>query len=281
MTGAVRAFTALVVLVAGCSAACVEVSAGPPNFSETVEKQFTISGRPTVDLSTFDGRIEVSTWNRPEVRVVVEKEAADKTDMDDMAVDIAQQGDTVTVRIREHRERGLYFQFGSRRAHINVTTPANSIVKSSTGDGPINVQDVTGDVSARTGDGPIRLEHLGGTVSARTGDGSIVIDGAIARLDAQSGDGSVRLWLTQPVAIDDWTVRTGDGSVTLTLPESLNAELDASTGDGRVNVSGFHFSSEEPRRRRSVHGRINSGGGTISIRSGDGSISVRGGEDGN
>lgn len=281
MTGAARAFTPVIVLVAGFSAACVEVSAGPPNVFETVEKQFTVSGRPTVDVATFDGRVEVSTWNRPEVRVVVEKEAADKSDMDDMAVEIAQQGDAVTVRVEAHRERGVYFQFGTRRAHVIVTTPANSIIKSSTGDGPISIQDVNGDVSARTGDGPIRLEHLAGTVSARTGDGSILIDGAIARLDARSGDGSVRLRLTEPVPIDSWSVRTGDGSVTLSLPESVNAELDATTGDGRVNVTGLSFSSSEETRRRSVRGRINAGGGTISIRSGDGSISVRGGQDGN
>lgn len=280
MPGVARPLTPFVALLAGLSMACVEVSAGPPNYFETVEKQFTVTGRPTIDVSTFDGRVDITTWDRPEVRVVVEKEAAEKSDMEAMSVDIAQQGDAVRVRIESHREHGIYFEFGTRRAHITVTTPTNSTVRSSTGDGPISVQDVSGDISARTGDGPIRFEHLTGTVSARTGDGSIVIDGAIAKLDAQSGDGPVRLRLTEALPIDNWSVRTGDGSVTLDLPASVNADLDASTGDGRVNVSGLSFNSGEEKHRRSVRGRLGAGGGIISLRSGDGSITVRGGQSG-
>lgn len=276
MPGAARPLTPFVALLAGLSMACVEVSAGPPNYFETVEKQFTVSGRPAIDVSTFDGRVDISTWDRPEVRVVVEKEAAERSDLEDMSVEIAQQGDAVTVRIDAHRERGVYLQFGTRRAHVTVTTPAHSVVRSSTGDGPISVQDVNGEVTARTGDGPIRLEHLTGTVSARTGDGSIVVDGAIGKLDAQSGDGPVRLRLTEAVPIDNWSVRTGDGSVTLDLPASVNADLDATTGDGRVNINGLSFNSAEEKHRRSVRGRIGAGGGTISLRSGDGSITVRG-----
>ncbi len=276
MPGVARLLTPLVALLAGLSVACVEVSAGPPNYFETVEKQFSVSGRPTIDVSTFDGKVEVSTWDRPEVRVIVEKEAAEKSDMNDMSVDITQQGDAVRVRIDSHRERGIYLEFGTRRAHVTVTTPKNSIVRSSTGDGPISVQDVSGDISARTGDGPIRFERLTGTVSARTGDGSIVIDGAIAKLDAQSGDGPVRLRLTEVLPIDNWSVRTGDGSVTLDLPASVNADLDATTGDGRVNVSGLSIDSGEEKHRRSVRGRIGAGGGIISLRSGDGSITIRG-----
>lgn len=278
MTGAARPFTPLLVLLVAVSSACVEVSAGPPNYVETVEKQFAVAGPPTLEVSTFDGRVDISTWDRPEVRVVVEKEAAVKSDLEDMSVEVVQQGDAVSVRIDGHRQRGDFLQFGARRAHVTVTTPANSIVHTSTGDGPISVQDVNGGVSARTGDGPIRLEHMTGTVSARTGDGSIVIDGAIAKLDAQSGDGPVRIRLTTALPIESWRVHTGDGPVTLDLPTSVNAELEASTGDGRVNVRGLSIDSHGEKHRRSFRGRIGSGGGTISISSGDGPIVVRGGE---
>ena len=69
---------------------------------------------------------------------------------------------------------------------------------------------------------------------------------------------------------------TGDGPVVLEVSDTFGAQLDATTGDGRVSVSGVSFSGDtEGRRHRSAHGRIGNGGATISIHSGDGSITVR------
>ena len=52
----------------------------------------------------------------------------------------------------------------------------------------------------------------------------------------------VQIWATDPdlaggaidaVMADNWEIETRDGSVTLRLPTSFNAELDAETRDGR------------------------------------------------
>lgn len=37
---------------------------------------FSVSGAPDVEFSTFEGPIEVEGWDRPEVRVVIEKRGA-------------------------------------------------------------------------------------------------------------------------------------------------------------------------------------------------------------
>jgi len=33
-----------------------------------------------------------------------------------------------------------------------------------------------------------------------------------------------------------WNIHTGDGSVDLTVPSDLNANIDASTNDGRISL---------------------------------------------
>jgi hypothetical protein len=72
----------------------------------------------------------------------------------------------------------------------------------------------------------------------------------------------------------DWNITTGDGSVTLELPEHFDAELDARTGDGRVSIDG-DLSETVESSRRSVRGRLGTGGRALRLRTGDGSIMLR------
>jgi hypothetical protein len=77
----------------------------------------------------------------------------------------------------------------------------------------------------------------------------------------------------------DWSVNTGDGSITVRLPESLDAEIDAHTGDGSVNANGVDTVTRAEREgdeedRRSLRARIGKGGRTLRLRSGDGSINI-------
>ena len=73
----------------------------------------------------------------------------------------------------------------------------------------------------------------------------------------------------------DWTITTGDGSIDLRLPETLNAEVDAHTSDGRVRVDGLASATSDDRHdRHTLRGRLGTGGRTLHVRSGDGSIII-------
>jgi DUF4097 and DUF4098 domain-containing protein YvlB len=275
--GSRLALLAPVFTAALSAGACVDISAGNANYVDTVEKRFTVTSTPTVKLGTFDGGVDVRTWDRQEVLVEIEKRAMDKDDADRMRVTAAQDGDRITVEVRDEHDGDLHFRWGSHSARVSVTVPAATQVEARTGDGRIVVRDVSGDISARTGDGAIHLENVSGSVDVSSGDGSIDIDGALTRLNARSGDGRVIVHASAAnAAREDWHIVTGDGSVTLEVPDGFAADLDATTGDGRVEVRDVPFSgSRESRRRGSAHGRIGDGGPQVTIHTGDGSIVIR------
>ncbi|HUR33645.1 MAG TPA: DUF4097 family beta strand repeat-containing protein [Vicinamibacterales bacterium] len=268
----VLAFHALLGLSA---AGCVDISAGNAQYIDTVEKRFTVSGTPVLKVGTFDGSVEVATWDKPEVLVTIERHAASRADADRMVITATQDGDAINVDVRDEKTSGFHFTIGPFGARVVVTVPTKATVDASTGDGRINVRDVEGDLTVRTGDGAIRLEHVNGDVNARSGDGSIEIEGAIRRLDARSGDGRVRVHASNGQAAEEWRLATGDGSVVLEVPDGFGAELDATTGDGRVDVRDVPFRGDSDDRHGVARGRIGNGGSRITIRSGDGSITVR------
>jgi hypothetical protein len=263
--------------VVGLSAAgCVDISAGNAQYVESVEKRFAVTGAPTLKVGTFDGRVDVSAWDRPEVLVTIEKHAASKADADRIEVTAEQHGDEIEVQVRRERDGGFHLDFGSTGARITVNVPAKARVEASTGDGRVSVRGVEGDLAVRTGDGSIHLDNVNGAVSAASGDGSIEVNGVVRELKVRSGDGRVRVRAEGPGPTADWSLATGDGSVVLEVPEGFNADLDAATGDGSVNVSDVPFSgTSSERQRRVARGRIGNGGPTITIRSGDGGITVR------
>jgi hypothetical protein len=71
-----------------------------------------------------------------------------------------------------------------------------------------------------------------------------------------------------------WSIRTGDGSVDVVLPLDLQANIDASTNDGRISL-GIPVTVEGTFKNSQIHGKMNGGGQSLSIHTGDGSIRLR------
>jgi len=267
----------LAVVLAFASSACIDLAgADVGRYVEREEKRFTVTGRPDVSVSTFDGSVEVRPWDRSEVEVIVEKHAGSKESAASMTVEAQQNGSHVSVDVRAPHASGFGFHMG-RSAKLIVSVPAGTDLVAKSGDGSIDVERITGNVDLHSGDGSIRARSLDGDVSVTTGDGSIAVDGAFGALRAHSGDGSVRVVAANRGRVGhDWDITTGDGSVTLEIPATFGAELDAHTGDGRIRLEEVTVSEVSGQiGRNSVKGRIGEGGATVRIRTGDGSITLR------
>lgn len=264
-------------------------------FLQREEKRFTTQGKPEVVLSTFDGSIEIQSWDRPDVSVTIEKRAITQSAASAIQVTTSQAGNRVSVEVRRS-SAGLpvWNWFGSGSARLIVSVPQTADVRASSGDGSINLNRVNGTIALRSGDGGIHVLNSSGKVSVATGDGSIDLDGVdgaveattgdgrmkvagkLTSVHARSGDGSIAIQAqpgSEPDA--DWEITSGDGSVTLQVPEGFSAELDAGTGDGGVHLDGVTVTSSGAIRRNSVVGRLGSGGRFVRVRTGDGPVTLR------
>jgi Toastrack DUF4097 len=245
---------------------------------EQEQKHFATSGRPEVTLKTFDGVIEVRPSDKSDVDVTIEKRGPTKESLDDLVIDSSQQGDHITVEVRSKRRGTGGWNFGmSANAKLIVSLPASSDLSARSGDGSIDVEHVTGRVELSSGDGSIRARDLGGDVTVHTGDGRVTLDGKFANLKASTGDGSVHVRAgsgSSPAG--DWAITTGDGSITLEIPEGFSGNLDAHTGDGRVRVEDVTVSNVSGElHRNSLKGQLGSGGRLVKLRTGDGSIVLK------
>ena len=96
--------------------------------------------------------------------------------------------------------------------------------------------------------------------------------GKFTSLNLRSGDGNIEAEVAAGSHMaTSWSVHSGDGGVTLRLPDGFAANLDAHTGDGRITVD-MPLAAEGGVHEDSVSGKLNGGGAVLTVRTGDGSV---------
>jgi DUF4097 and DUF4098 domain-containing protein YvlB len=296
-------------LVASTVLAGCEVNLNTEGLSARETKTFKVAGVPEVELDTFDGAIEIHSWDKAEVEVEVEKRAMEQSLIDQIKVEATQQGDKIVLKVTGPSRTefgGLTIGVNiSPSARLRVVVPRASNVVAHSGDGSIRAEALdgkivlntvdgsvtatrlSGDIRVRSGDGSIRLDKVTGKLDLETDDGSIGFEGKPSVLHVKTGDGSIRAQIdADAVMADNWDLTTDDGSVTLTLPSAFHAELDAETSDGVVRSSHplledgrdeqrrGEGSDERRERRRVLRTKMGDGGKTLKVRTGDGTIRI-------
>jgi DUF4097 and DUF4098 domain-containing protein YvlB len=233
-------------------------------------KTFQISGHPELRVNVNDGSVTIRTWDRKEIEARVTT-VRWKIPSDVQVVE-HQSGDRVELEVRmPHRMFTLNFgQRMSIQVELRVPREIRSDIR--TGDGSIIAENLRGETRLSTGDGRIEATSLDGTLDAQTGDGRIVIRGRFDMLNLHTGDGSIEAEANNGSRItSEWSVRTGDGHVTLRLPATLSADLDVHTGDGHIQ-SDLPVTVSGSRNEHELRGKLNAGGPPLIVRTNDGSI---------
>ncbi|HEY6465499.1 MAG TPA: DUF4097 family beta strand repeat-containing protein [Candidatus Acidoferrales bacterium] len=254
----------------------LSVAAALPARADEWSKTYTITGKPDLRVETSDANIRVDTWdqNTIEARVTTTR---DKIGEDGIRVTGRQNGDTVEIEVRYPRERhyGFHIDMGNHRVDINIHMPREGRVNLHTGDGKIEMASFKGEMDLSSGDGSQNLDSVDGKLHANTGDGHIQANGRFDELDLKTGDGHVDVRAAAGSALAaEWRLETGDGSVTLEVPETLAADVDLRTSDGHIDLD-MPVTAEGRVKQNEVRGKLNGGGNRMTIRTGDGSIHLR------
>ncbi len=240
--------------------------------AEEWTKTYTVTGKPTLKVQSSDAAINVSAWDQSTIdaRVMVE---GYKIGPDGIRIIEHQTGNIVEIEVR-YPHHDIHFGWHNSRVEINVKVPREAIVGLHTGDGRITVSGVKGDVDTWSGDGSQEISSVDGTLKARTGDGRIVVSGRFDMLDLNTGDGRIEATAQANSTVShEWNLHTGDGSVTLRLPQTLAADVEFHTSDGHINVD-LPITVSGKMGGNDIRGKLNGGGHLLSVHTGDGSITV-------
>lgn len=240
-----------------------------PADADQWSKTYTLAGKADLWMKTGDGNVRIEVWDRKDVEARIE--TVGYTINKDFTLIERQVGDRVEIEAK-FPATSWNLGVGRRSLDFVVKVPREAKLDVSTGDGHLRVASVKGEMRLHTGDGAIEGTGLDGRLVASSGDGRINVAGRFDELDIHTGDGSVEASVLPGSAVATaWNVRTGDGSVTLRLPDGFKANLSADTGDGHVTMN-VPVTLSGRLNGSHVRGSLNGGGGPLTIHTGDGSI---------
>ena len=251
---------------------CLFLALIPLAHADDWSKTYTLTGKPDLRVETSDANLRVDTWDQNTIDVHVTTQHY-KIGEGGIKIYEHQNGDSVEIEIR-YPHHNFVIQFGSYRVDVQIHMPRQGRVNLHTGDGSINLANLKGEMDLESGDGHEEIEGVDGSLRARTGDGHIRASGRFDSLDLNTGDGRIEARaLTGSAATTSWNIRTGDGHVTLELPNNFAADVDLHTSDGHINVD-LPLTVEGRLGERNIHGKLNGGGNLLTVHTGDGSIRI-------
>ena len=250
-----------------------------PARADEWSKTYTLTGKPDLRVDTSDANIHVSTWDQSTIEAKVTTTRY-KIGDDGIRIEEHQSGAMVEIDVHYPHTHGFgvtidWGNHGNRRVDIDIHMPREGRVDLHTGDGKIELGNFKGEMQLHSGDGSQEIDGVDGKLRATTGDGHIHANGRFDELDLKTGDGHVDAQaMTGSALAASWKLESGDGTVTLEVPENLAADLDLHTGDGHIDLD-MPVTTEGKIRQGEIHGKLNGGGNLLVIHTGDGSIRLR------
>jgi hypothetical protein len=225
----------------------------------------TVPTGQIVEIKGLNGDIIVERAVGEEIEVRAEKRAR-RSDVDAVRIEVIEHAGGVTVcavypssRGRENTcEPGSGGRNSIRNNDVRVTfyvsVPENVAFMGSTVNGDVEVHDLASDVGARSVNGDIEISTTG-FAEASTVNGSI--EAAMERYNIEAG----------------LSFSTVNGSISLDLPDDVDADLDARWVNGRLEAD-LPFELVGRVSRHSARGVLGDGGPELNLKTVNGSIHV-------
>jgi hypothetical protein len=124
-----------------------------------------------------------------------------------------------------------------------------------------------------TVNGDVEADGIAADVKAATVNGSVDVR-TTGFAEASTVNGNLNLYLGSSTLTEDVEFETVNGSITIEMPDGLNADFRASTVNGSID-SDFPITVTGRVNRRSIRGSIGSGGPELRLSTVNGSIRLR------
>ena len=207
-----------------------------------------------VKVDSKNGRITVIGENRSDVlvkacvRAWAKSKAKAQSVVDSIRVNTS---GTITADMPRKSNTSVSYE---------IRVPNSSDLDLSADNGRITIKDVNGKVKFDTSNGRITLYDVSGDVDGRTDNGRVTV-----RFSDSNYRGS------------GMNVETGNGRISLYMPQNFSANVEAGTGNGKFS-SDFRELSISGKKRKygsnKVKASLNGGGSPVRIITGNGRVSI-------
>jgi DUF4097 and DUF4098 domain-containing protein YvlB len=299
-------FPILAAALLGLAACNIEDFGGFDRYRQDFHFTYPLKTDGRLSVETFNGSVEVSGWDQPNVDISGAKYGPSQQAADALKVAIDNSPDSVSIRVTRPSDRrgnmGARFVIKiPRTAFVDRIFTSNGAIRTQDGSGParlrtsngeIRVQALRGGLDAQTSNSSVELIDVDGDAKVHTSNGHVRTEGLRGALEAGTSNGSIKAGLEQvpagrPVRLEtsnsgielslpanfanDIRASTSNGGITLHMPYQVNANVVARTTNSSIS-SDFEVKMRGEIGKNRLEGAIGNGGPLLDLSTSNGSI---------
>ncbi len=268
---------------------------------EKIQQDFDIKAGEKIELININGSVIITGWNKQQVEMIAVKRTSKKEDeLKKVGIKITENNGLKieTIHLKEKPKVSVNYELKvPRNVELKLIRSSNGSIKLEkvgivhklvTSNGSIKLFNSKGEVEAQTSNGSIKVDGLEGSVTAQTSNGSIDIRNVDGYGEASTSNASIKMFNIGPILgihtsngtikaelnklMNDLDVTTSNGSITLYLGISLDADIKASTSNSSINIKDDVKLNTNQLSRSHLSGSIGNGGHQIYSHTSNGSI---------
>lgn len=259
---------------------------------QVVTRQMAFEPGNRVRVTSKNGDIKVTAWDKNEILVTAEKHARPDTGgvkwvleklnigfkdsadaqgyLESITINVVQNGSEVSVdaEIPKRSDMNAWVSY-------DVKIPNQAALDLVNSNGNVSVKGIQGEISGRSSNGKILFEELSGTITCDTSNGRIELVNVDGTVHAGTSNGGISVEHSGDLSADDAiSCETSNGSIRVTVPGSSAFNVAARTSNGSVRTTFDVSRTDDGKRRSRLEGSVNGGGPLLDLKSSNGSISI-------
>ena len=250
--------SSLIKLMSVSSVVAILSFSAQADVTNEIERSFDVSEKSSLRLDNVNGSVEISSWDKDEIKVMATITADNQDEHDNIVVDMQQTALGVNIKTRYKERENWGRNSNSGKVEYVVIVPRNSTLSA--------IDLVNGSLS---------INGVKGEVNAELVNGSIKAKGLAANSEFSSVNGSIKISYDEfAKELDRIDVETVNGSIKLSVPSSLNATVEAETMHGSIKTDFGLVAEKNMFTGRNLEGEVGNGDIKITMESVNGSVKL-------
>jgi hypothetical protein len=217
----------------------------PPAPRPSATNTVALNKGASVSVTTISGDITIESWDKPQAEVQI---LGGNSNLPPPTVKTGSDNNSLSLETGANPSVSFKLKVPSDLGTVTIATAS----------GAVKVTNVSGRISIATASGDMRLDRVTGLekISTASGDVTAILSGAAK---------------DHPLAIS-----TASGDVRLTLPDPFDANFEARTMSGDIDVDEAFggVSVTEARPGKHAEGQFGAGGPALTIKTASGDIEI-------
>ncbi len=242
-------------------------------IEETFKKTIPVESATLLSIENRNGSIKVLTWDKDEIGITAHKQvrAGSREEaielMEQLQIGIEVHDDEIEVLTeypdKRRGKKGGFFSW----------LMGNSLSTSYSVSYEIKVPEKF-DINARSTNGRVEALDCNGRIRLETTNGKVIAENISGSVRCSTTNGSINASLVEVNESEEMNFSSTNGSISVYLPEEINADIKARTTNGSINCN-LNVTEQYSRSKKKFDAIINDGGTYIYLKTTNGSIHIR------